>query len=44
MTEANRPLARRRDLLWFVLGLALPLPWVLAEALDGLGIPAEVVA
>ena len=44
MPQANRPLARRRDLLWFVLGLALPLPWVLAEALDGLGIPAEVVA
>ena len=44
MPQANRPLARRRDLLWFVLGLALPLPWVLAEALHGLGIPAEVVA
>ena len=44
MTEANRPLARRRDLLWFVLGLALPLPWVLSEALHGLGLPAEAVA
>ncbi len=44
MPQANHPLARRRDLLWFVLGLALPLPWVLAEALHGLGIPAEVVA
>lgn len=44
MKEANAPLTRRRDLLWFVLGLALPLPWVLAEAMHGLGIAAEAVA
>jgi cation:H+ antiporter len=44
MQGAKDPRARRRDLLWFVLGLALPLPWVVAAALHGLGIQAEVVA
>lgn len=44
MKEANVPLTRRRDLVWFLFGLALPLPWVLAEALHGLGIAAEAVA
>ncbi|MCH7866589.1 MAG: sodium:calcium antiporter [Myxococcales bacterium] len=38
------PRARRRDLIWFTLGLGLPLPWVIAEALHGLGIQAEMVA
>lgn len=38
------PRARRRDLIWFALGLGLPLPWVVAEALHGLGIQAEVQA
>lgn len=44
MQEFDASLTRRRDLAWFGLGLALPLPWVLAEALHGLGIAAEVVA
>ena len=44
MQEFGASLTRRRDLAWFGLGLALPLPWVFAEALHGLGIAAEVVA
>jgi cation:H+ antiporter len=44
MHKVDGPRARRRDLIWFALGLSLPLPWVVAEALHGLGIQAEVVA
>ncbi len=44
MYEAPGSRARRRDLLWFALGLGLPMPWVIAEALRGLGMQAEVVA
>lgn len=38
------PSHRRRDLVWFGLGIALPVPWVVASALGGLGIQAGWVA
>ncbi|MBW2291979.1 MAG: hypothetical protein JRG94_06665, partial [Deltaproteobacteria bacterium] len=44
MQEVKGHRTRRRDLLWFALGLGLPLPWVVAVALQGLGIQAEMVA
>jgi cation:H+ antiporter len=34
----------RRDLIWFGFALALPVPWIMAEAWGGLGIAAEWVA
>ena len=42
MTAAARH--RRRDLAWFAMGLVLPVPWVVASALGGLGIPFGWVA
>lgn len=44
MPAAIVTVTRRRDLVWFVFGLCLPLPWIMAEALKGLGIQVEVVA
>ncbi|MBW2229014.1 MAG: sodium:calcium antiporter [Deltaproteobacteria bacterium] len=38
------PRKRRRDLIWFVVGIALPVPWVVAAAFEGLGIRTEIVA
>lgn len=38
------PRVRRRDLGWFVIAAFLPVPWVAAYQLGGLGIPAEGVA
>ena len=35
---------RRRDLLWLALGIALPVPWVMATALGGLGIETIYIA
>ena len=35
---------RRRDFLWFAFAVALPVPWVVVEAWQGLGIQAEFVA
>jgi len=32
------PRLRRRDLLWFGLGVSMPVPWVVAHALGGLGV------
>ncbi|MBW2272538.1 MAG: sodium:calcium antiporter [Deltaproteobacteria bacterium] len=32
---------RRRDLFWFALGIALPIPWTVAHGLGGLGIQPE---
>jgi len=34
---------RARDFLWFGFGVALPVPWVVAYALGGLGISPEVI-
>ncbi|MEZ4216262.1 MAG: sodium:calcium antiporter [Myxococcota bacterium] len=38
------PRDRGRDLAWFGLGIALPVPWVVASAVGGLGLPAGWVA
>jgi cation:H+ antiporter len=43
MPEAP-PRGRRRDLVWFALGVALPVPWVVAESFGGLGIEPIAVA
>lgn len=32
-----------RDIAWFGLGVGLPIPWVVAQALGGLGIPPEAI-
>ncbi len=42
LNGGGRPV-RTRALLWFAFGIALPVPWVVAEALGGLGIPGEFV-
>jgi len=34
---------RLRDIAWFGFGVALPVPWIVAHALGGMGIPAEYV-
>ena len=36
--------AGKRDLLWFLIAAALPVPWVAAHALGGLGLQPEAVA
>lgn len=35
---------RKRDLLWFVAAVLLPLPWIVAHNLAGLGLPPEATA
>lgn len=35
---------RRRDLFWFSAGVALPVPWVVASAFGGLGVPPVWIA
>lgn len=44
MSEATAPRTRARDVVWFTLGLFLPLPWVVAQAFEGLGLPFEMIA
>jgi cation:H+ antiporter len=39
-TSARRP--RKRDLLWFLVAVAFPLPWIVAHNLEGLGLLPEV--
>ena len=39
MSSEGGPRLRARDLLWLVFGVALPIPWVVAAALGGLGVP-----
>jgi len=43
MGPAGERRFRARDLAWFALAVGLPVPWVMAEAWGGLGIPAEIV-
>lgn len=43
MAEAGARGARGRDLAWFAAAVALPVPWVVAEAWGGLSIPPEIV-
>ena len=42
--SAAPPRARRRDLIWFAAAVALPVPWVVADALGGLGIDPAWIA
>jgi cation:H+ antiporter len=42
--RASAPRLRRRDLGWFLIAASLPVPWVAAYQLGGLGIPPEGVA
>jgi cation:H+ antiporter len=35
---------RRRDLAWFLLAVSLPVPWIAASHLGGLGLPPEAEA
>jgi len=44
MNESGAAPRRVRDLLWFAAGVALPVPWVVAETWGGLGMPAEWIA
>ena len=41
---SESPVERLRDLIWFAMGLALPVPWVVATLLGGLGIEPVYVA
>lgn len=44
MSEAPPRRNRRRDLFWFLLSSGLPLPWVIAQSVGGLGLPSEAIA
>ena len=44
MGLARRLHVRARDVVWFGLALALPVPWMVASAFGGLGIPSELTA
>jgi len=44
MPQAGKARPRFRDLAWFALAALLPLPWVVAHALGGLGATPEIVS
>jgi len=44
MSHAAKPRSRRRDLAFFAVAAAMPLPWVVAADLGGLGLSHETVA
>jgi len=44
MSAAGKGHGRARDVVWFGLGLLLPLPWVVAHALGGMSASDEVIA
>ena len=44
MAAAPPPRNRRRDLFWFLISSGLPVPWVLAQSVGGLGLPPAAVA
>jgi cation:H+ antiporter len=44
MSESGGRPRRIRDLVWFCVGVALPVPWVVAQTWGGLGFPAEAIA
>jgi cation:H+ antiporter len=44
MSSEGGPRLRARDLVWFGVGVALPLPWVVAAGFGGLGISAIGIA
>jgi cation:H+ antiporter len=41
---SRRAPRRTRDLVWFVVAGTLPVPWLVAESFQGLGLPQEIVA
>ena len=43
MSDGATPRVRLRDLSWFGIGVVMPLPWIVAQALGGMGIPAFYV-
>ena len=44
MSRDAAPRTRARDVVWFVFGVLLPVPWVVAQAFDGLGLPFEMIS
>ena len=44
MSLDTAPRTRVRDVVWFALGILLPVPWVVAQAFEGLGLPFEMIA
>ena len=44
MSELATPRMRARDVVWFSLGVMLPVPWLVAQAFGGLGLPFEAIA
>jgi cation:H+ antiporter len=45
MTQAAPPQGiRSRDVAWFSAGVMLPVPWMVAQAFGGLGLPFEMIA
>jgi cation:H+ antiporter len=42
VTAGGAARSRKRDLLWFLVAVALPLPWLVANAFEGLGLLPEV--
>jgi cation:H+ antiporter len=44
MSETEAPRLRARDVVWFSASVLLPVPWMIAYAFDGLGLPFEAIA
>ncbi len=44
MNPGTAPRVRARDVVWFALGVLLPVPWMVANAFEGLGLPYEGIA
>ncbi len=44
MEAAQPPRSRKRDAVALVGAAALPLPWIVAHAFDGMGLAAEAIA
>ena len=43
-SNSSPPRTRARDVVWFALGVLLPVPWMVAAAFGGLGLPFELIA
>jgi cation:H+ antiporter len=44
VSEEGAPRLRARDVLWFSMSVMLPVPWMVAYAFGGLGLPFEAIA
>jgi len=44
MRSDAAPRSRARDVVWFTLGVLLPVPWLVAHAFEGLGLSFEMTA